>query len=473
VHHNTATSHEADNLALRRAFAIPDSDFGPVLRGGGSTRTGSRPPSGHARRPTPGRPAGDRQAQPGRPSRRRRRNPFATIALYALIALLVVLLYGLGALLYASSRITRTPVDGLRHGDVYHVLVTGSDSRADLTRSEQRQLSVGGDVGGVRTDTIFVLSISGSRAAMLAFPRDLFVTRCDGTSGRINAATGIDGQGCLVETVSQLSGLPIRHTIEIDFRGFRDMVDAVGGVEVCLDRPIRDRDAGIDLPDGCQVLQGSDALGYVRVRKIDDDLQRIKRQQQFLRALAGEVAQPSTVLNPLRLYRTAGAAGGALRADEALSSVDLLRMAVGGRGVANGRIVAETVPASLAFIDGASVLQVDQAAADDLFERFRSGAIFDEVPSSDRTVAPEDVEVRVLNGSGVEGLAARTSETLEAAGFVVVDVGNANATTTTVVRYPGDLEAEARTLADAAPGDVDLEVDDGVDVVTLVLGSSG
>ena len=308
---------------------------------------------------------------------------------------------------------------------------------------------------------------------MLAFPRDLFVTRCDGTSGRINAATGIDGQGCLVETVSQLSGLPIRHTVEIDFRGFRDMVDAVGGVEVCLERPIRDRDAGIDLPAGCQVLEGTDALGYVRVRKIDDDLQRIKRQQQFLRALAGEVAQPATVLNPIRLYRTAGAAGGALRADEALSSVDLLRMAVGGRGVANGRIVAETVPATMAFIGGASVLQIDQTAADDLFERFRSGAIFDEVPSSDRTVEPEDVEVRVLNGSGVEGLAAQIGGTLEAAGFVVVDIGNANATTTTVVRYPSDLEAEARTLADAAPGDVELAVDDGVDVVTLVLGSSG
>jgi LCP family protein required for cell wall assembly len=472
VHHDTATSYEARGLAPRRVFAIPDSDYGPVLRGGGSTRTRGRPPGREPRRPASGRASGDGRTPRTRPGRRRR-NPLRTIALYALIALLVVMLYGLGALLYASSRITRTPVDGLRHGDVYHVLVTGSDSRADLTRQEQRQLNVGRDAGGVRTDTIFVLSISGSRAAMLAFPRDLFVTRCDGTSGRINAATGIDGQGCLVRTVSELSGLPIRHTVEIDFRGFRDMVDAAGGVEVCLERPIKDRDAGIDLPGGCQELNGRDALGYVRVRKIDDDLQRIKRQQQFLRALAGEVAQPSTVLNPIRLYRTAGAAGGALRADDALSSVDLLRMAIGGRGVANGRIVAETVPASLAFIGGASVLQVNQAAADDLFERFRTGAIFDEVPSSDRRVEPADVEVRVLNGSGVEGLAGRTAEALEAAGFVVVDVGNARATTTTVVRYPGDLEAEARTLADAAPGDVQLEVDDGVDVVTLVLGSSG
>ena len=387
--------------------------------------------------------------------------------------MLALALYGLGALLYASSRITREPVDGLSHGRVYHVLVTGSDSRSELTRRQRREFNVGGDAGGTRTDTIFVLSIKGSRAAMLAFPRDLFVTRCDGSSGRINAATGIDGQSCLVETVSSLSGLPIRHSVQIDFRGFRTVVNAVGGVELCLDRPISDRDAGIDLPAGCQVLRGVDALGYVRVRKIDSDLERIKRQQQFLKALAEEVAQPSTVLNPIRFYGTAGAIGSALRADDSLSSIDLLRLAIGGRGVAGGRIVSETVPATPATIGGAAVLQVAQPDADELFERFRSGAIFDEVPSSDRTVAPEDVEVRVLNGSGVEGLAGRTAQELDAAGFTVVDVGNASATTTTVIRYPPGQEAEARTLASQAPGDVSIEEDSGVEVVTLVLGSSG
>jgi LCP family protein required for cell wall assembly len=392
--------------------------------------------------------------------------------LYVAIIVLALALYGLGALLYASSRITREPVDGLNHGSVYHVLVTGSDSRADLTRRQRRELNVGGDPGGTRTDTIFVLSIKGSRAAMLAFPRDLFVTRCDGSSGRINAATGIGGQSCLVETVSSLSGLPIRHSVQIDFRGFRNVVNSVGGVELCLDGPISDRDAGIDLPAGCQALRGTDALGYVRVRKIDNDLERIKRQQQFLKALAEEVAQPSTVLNPIRFYATAGAIGSALHADDSLSSIDLLRLAIGGRGVAGGRIVSETVPSTPATVGGAAVLQVTQPDADELFERFRSGAIFEEVPSSDRTVAPEDVEVRVLNGSGVDGLAGRTAQELESAGFTVVDVGNAAATTTTVIRHPPGKEAEARSLASQAPGDVAIEEDDNVDVVTLVLGSS-
>lgn len=391
-----------------------------------------------------------------------------------LIVVLILALYGLGALLWASRNITRVPVEGLEHGSVYHVLVTGSDSRSNLSRREQRELSTGRDVGGERTDTIFVLSVRGTRAAMLAFPRDLLVTRCDGTQGRINAATTIGGQSCLVQTVSQLSGLPIRHSIQIDFQGFRDVVDAVGGVEVCLDNPIRDRDAGIDLPAGCQELAGANALGYVRVRKIDNDFERIKRQQQFLKALASEVATPATVLNPFRLYPTAGAMGGALTADDNLSSVDLLRLAVGGRGIAGGRILAETVPGTPTFIGGAAVLQVQEGAAEALFEQFRTGEVFDEVPSTDRTVAPEDVEMVVLNGSGIEGLAGRTADELTALGFTVRDVGNADPTSTTVVRYPPGQEAEARTIATQAPGETDIPVeeDSGVNTVTLVLGSS-
>jgi LCP family protein required for cell wall assembly len=394
------------------------------------------------------------------------------MAIALLVIIVLIALYGFGALFYASSRITREPVQGLGRGGVYHVLVTGSDSRENLSRRERNELHTGHAAGGDRTDTIFVLSVRGTRAAMLAFPRDLFVTRCDGSEGRINAATSIGGQSCLVETVSDLSGLPIRHAVQIDFAGFRDVVNAVDGVELCLDDPIADSDAGIDLPAGCQTLRGADALGYVRVRKIDNDLERIKRQQQFLKALASEIAQPATVLNPFRFYGVAGATGGALRADDDLSSVDLVRLGLGARGIANGRIATETVPSTPATIGGAAVLQVEQAAAEAVFERFRSGNIFGEITDVDTTVAPEDVELVVLNGSGVEGLAGETAEQLEARGFVVRNVGNAPATNRTVVRYPEGQEAKARTVAAQVPGGgVEVEQDTSVDIVTLVLGS--
>jgi LytR cell envelope-related transcriptional attenuator/LytR_cpsA_psr family len=220
-------------------------------------------------------------------------------------------------------------------------------------------------------------------------------------------------------------------------------------------------------------LRGSDALGYVRVRKIDNDFGRIQRQQQFLKAMAAEAAQPSTVLNPFRFYGVAGAMGGALRADDGLSSIDLVRLGLGARGIANGRIVTETVPSVPDNVGGAAVLRVTPEA-EDVFERFRSGAVFDEVLTGDATVAPADIELVVLNGSGVEGLAGQTADALESRGFVVRDVGNAPPTNSTVVRYPEGQEAQARTVAAEVPtGEVDVELDDSVDVVTLVLGSQG
>jgi LCP family protein required for cell wall assembly len=395
----------------------------------------------------------------------------ARIGITLLVILALLALYGFGALFWASSRITREPVSGLERGAVYHVLVTGSDSRENLSAEERNELTTGGDAGAVRTDTIFVLSVQGSKAAMLAFPRDLFVTRCDGSQGRINAATGIGGQECLVQTVSDLSGLPIRHSIQIDFLGFRDVVDAVNGVEICLDEPIpADSKAGIDdLPEGCQTLQGPDALGFVRTRQVGNDFGRIQRQQQFLGALAKEVAQPSTVLNPFRFYGAAGAMGGALTADEGLSSFDLMRLGLGARGVAGGQIVAETVPATPITVAGAAVLDVNPEAQS-LFEQFRTGAVFDKV-SGDGTVSPGDVELVILNGSGVEGLAGRTRDELESSGFVVRDIGNTPNVPTTVVRYPEGQEAEARTVAAEVPGGgVDVEQGD-VEIVTLILGA--
>ena len=438
------------------------------MRGRGTTRARREP----SRRQAPSRPPSPQWREPPPPYRRgRRRSIPARIGIALLTILALVALYGFGALFWASSRITREPVDGLERGPVYHVLVTGSDSRENLSAEQRNELTTGGDAGAVRTDTIFVLSTQGSKAAMLAFPRDLFVTRCDGSEGRINAATGIGGQECLVQTVSDLSGLPIRHAIQIDFLGFRDVVDAVGGVEICLDEAIpADPKAGIDdLPEGCQTLSGPDALGFVRTRQVGDDFGRIQRQQQFLGALAKEVAQPATVLNPLRFYGAAGAMGGALTADEGLSSFDLMRLGLGARGVANGQIVAETVPATPITVAGAAVLDVN-AEAQGIFEQFRTGAIFDQVSGGD-TVAPEDVELVILNGSGVEGLAGRTRDELGSRGFVIRDVGNAPKAETTVVRYPEGREAHARTVASQVPGGgVDIEQAD-VDIVTLILGS--
>jgi LCP family protein required for cell wall assembly len=290
-----------------------------------------------------------------------------------LTVVLVVLLVGLPA--FVSWRLPRQEVTGLADsGRPFHVLITGSDSRADLTPEERIALSTGG-AGGERMDTILVLSVSGTRAGILALPRDLMVERCDGSIGRINGATGISGPGCLVTTVSELTGLPIQHHLSLTFGGFRDVVDAVGGVRLCLDAPIADRSAGIDLPAGCQVLDGADALGFVRVRKIDNDLKRIERQQQFLKALARELLDPTLLVRPWRVVMIANGLSSALIADEELGIVDLWRLGIGLRSLAAGGAVTATVPADPGTTSqGASILRVRTAEAATLFDAWRDGS---------------------------------------------------------------------------------------------------
>ncbi|MEX2551041.1 MAG: LCP family protein [Nitriliruptoraceae bacterium] len=407
---------------------------------------------------------------------RRRRVPFVRILLVLLVLLLVVALI---FALWLPTRLAREPVDGLARGggSPRHILVTGSDSREGLSPEEQRELSTGSasTFEGERTDTIFVLTVEGDRTAMLAFPRDLWVERCDGTLGRINAAMGIGGPSCLVETIRDVSGIHVHHHARITFGGFRDVVDAVGGVELCLDEPIADRDAGIDLPAGCQVLDGTDALGYVRVRKIDDDLQRIQRQQRFVRALATEVTQPSVLLNPLTLWRLSGDMGQAVTVDDSLGLPGLVRLARGARALAGGNVVTHTVPvAPRTTSGGAYVLDPQQPDAETLFARFRDGSVLDEVVTEDengQTPAREDIRVSVANGAGVAGLAGSIADELAALGYEIDAVTNAEPTERTVVRHPpGDRPAAERVAGDL-PGASTLQETDEVTHVTIVLSS--
>lgn len=383
-----------------------------------------------------------------------------------LVALLAVT--ALGA--WASAQIPRTEVEGLAGaGRPMHVLVIGSDSRADLTREEQNELTTGRHEGGIRTDTIFVMTIRGSRVALLAFPRDLWVGRCDGSTGRINAAQALGGPSCLVATVRELSGIPVQHHVAVSFGGFRDVVDAVDGVEVCLAEPIADRDAGIDLPAGCQNLGGADALGYVRVRKIDDDLRRIQRQQTFLRALAAEIAAPSTLLNPFRVVALGSEVGDAITVDQRLGPIDLARLALGARGLAGGAAVTETVPSTVGTVGPASVLFVDDAAATPLFRSFADGSILDRAGEGGTGVDREEVPVRVLNGAGVGGLAGQIADLLEARRYPIAEIGNTDQRERSVVLHPPAERAGAELVAGDLGG-MAREESPEVTQVTVLLG---
>ncbi|MEX2620179.1 MAG: LCP family protein [Egibacteraceae bacterium] len=378
----------ADTEGQPAAPAQPAADtggFGPVQRGRARpTRNAARQVGGERPPPTPA----DRGTSPAAaPHRARRLTPrrSARVLLLA-VAVLGLAVAGTGAVLavYTSTQINRVQVDGLGSADGrMNVLVVGNDSRQGLTDEELLELGTEA-VDGDRTDTIFLLSISGGRAAMLSLPRDLYVTRCDGTQGRINAAYALGGPTCMAQTVTQMSGIPVTHYAEVNFLGFIKIVDAVGGVTLFFEEAFVDRPAGIDVPAGCQRLDGSQSIGFVRARTVDGDLGRIARQQRFIAELADEVTQPSTLLNPVRLFVTGGSAGRALTASENLGLVDLLRLARAGRGFAGDGLATYTVPAGNARIGGAAVLVPDEGAADALFAQFRDGSILDPAP------APED-----------------------------------------------------------------------------------
>ncbi|WP_235674759.1 LCP family protein [Mycolicibacterium pulveris] len=255
-------------------------------------------------------------------------------------------------------------------------LLVGSDSRQNLTPEQQADLATGGDLGDGRTDTILLLHIpalwSSTETTLVSIPRDSYVEVPGYGSDKINAAFTLGGAPLLAQTVEQATGLRLDHYAEIGFDGFAVMVDAVGGVTMCLDEPVNDPLAGIDLPAGCQQLDGRSALGYVRTRATPRaDLDRMLRQRAFMAALLHRAASPVVLLNPLRWQPMAEALSKAVAVDEGAHIWDLARLAWAMRG----DVTTVTVPIG-EFTGSAagSVVVWDSDAAEQLFDAMRSDA---------------------------------------------------------------------------------------------------
>jgi LCP family protein required for cell wall assembly len=265
-------------------------------------------------------------------------------------------------------------------------LLVGSDSREGLTAAERRRLRTGSDMGQ-RTDTILLLHApTGAAPTLVGLPRDSYITIPSYVSGgrerpaqqdKLNAAFSLGGAPLLVRTVESATGMRVDHFMEVGFAGVVSVVDAVGGVELCLDEPIRDRRSALDVPAGCQVMNGATSLGYVRARYFDPrgDLGRVQRQQGFLAALVDEVASPFTLLNPIAMGRLAEAGTRAVRVDPATGPVDLAGATRAMARVSGGGGTSTTVP--LADPDartpvGSAVLW-DEDRAEAFFHALRAG----------------------------------------------------------------------------------------------------
>lgn len=248
-------------------------------------------------------------------------------------------------------------------------LLVGSDSRQSLTPEQQAELATGGDIGTGRTDTILLVHVpavgSSTPTTMVSIPRDSYVEIPGYGSDKINAAFMLGGAPLLSQTVEQATGLRLDHYAEIGFDGFAVMVDAVGGVTMCPTEPIVDPLAGIDLPTGCQKLDGRNALGYVRTRATPRaDLDRMVNQRAFMSALLHRAASPAVLLNPLRWYPMAHAATDAVTIGEDDHIWDLARLLWAVRG----NVTTTTVPVGeFAGSDSGSVVVWNSDIADLLF----------------------------------------------------------------------------------------------------------
>lgn len=246
------------------------------------------------------------------------------------------------------------------------VLLVGTDSHDVTTNS------------GSRTDSIMLLFIpTTGKPALISFPRDSYVPIPGHGKNKINASYAFGGPELLVRTVEANTGLKIDHYLEIGMRGFPKLVDAVGGVDVCLDKPMVDRPSRANIPAGCHTLNGKDALAYSRMRKSDPmgDLGRAKRQREVVSKVVHKAMAPSMLL-PWKYRAFWDASTQLVSRDPDTNVFDLARIGLALRQTSGSGGVAMVVPVgdtNASTAAGSSVLW-DDKKAQALFAQLKKGS---------------------------------------------------------------------------------------------------
>lgn len=330
---------------------IPPTAPGPVRPVPPPPPPGTRPGGDSGRPGGPGGPAGP--GRPGGGAGRPKKRRTGRIVVGVILGLVVLLLAGLvAAPVYAWNQIQR--VDNVPTGDRppeqpgTAILLVGSDSREGLTKEEQKRLGTG-DTAGKRTDTIMILYVPPSgKSALVSVPRDSFVTVPGEGKHKINSAYAWGGAKLLERTIEENTGLRIDGYLEVGFGGFVNVIDAVGGIEMCIPKDIKDKKSKLNVKKGCQQLDGPTALAYVRMRYKDPrgDLGRMERQREMISAVAEKAASPGTILNPFTYWSVVTAAGGAVALGEDTTFGETLSAAMAMRSLAGKGGITLTVPVS-------------------------------------------------------------------------------------------------------------------------------
>lgn len=354
-------------------------------------------------------------------------------------------------------------------GSAINFLLVGSDSREGLTKEQLRKLRVGSvkTAAGHRSDTMIWVHISKDRgkAALISIPRDSYVDvpewvdeDGDVRSARamkVNETFAFGGPALTIRTLESMTGVRIDHYIEVNFAGFANVVDALGGVPICTNKALQDPKSHLDLPAGRNVLDGVNAVKYVRSRYLDatGDLGRMKRQQQFMGAMLNQATSSGVLLNPLRLVRFVNASLSTVTTDPDLTRDDLVTLALQLRNLDPSRVTMLTVPLSDVYYNNngvtASVLW-DPKLAPELWTRIKEDrALVEEVGTL--KIAPADIKVKILNGTDQAGFAATVASEFTKAGYSVTETGNGEKVERTTVTYDPSQKDALETMKAALP----------------------
>jgi len=374
---------------------------------------------------------------------------------------------------HLNGNIQTVKVAGLSHRSVYgaqNILVLGSQTRAGQGPGFGSNASL--DTSNSDNLLLIHLDPTHTHAIVLSIPRDTMVYEpgCkarasigDGIWGPypsaiIDGAMNIGGPSCAVRTVADLTGIKLDHFVMFNFNSFRTMVDTIGGVEVCVPPGgYRDPYSHLDLSGGKHLLTYNEALAYVRTRHgvgsgsdAGGDLPRIQLQQAFISSVVQKVSSQGILGNSIQLLKIANTATQALTVDQGLSSVSkLISLARSLVHLRPGDVTLITMPT---VTDPANPdrLLPEEPQDDVLFQMILSGQLW---PRHLPTLPPGQVRVRVLNGTGIAGLAGRTADSLRRLGFQVTGTGNTAPASTSTVAYSGTAQADsAYTLMTAVKG---------------------
>jgi LCP family protein required for cell wall assembly len=356
-----------------------------------------------------------------------------------------------------------------------NIFVMGSDNREGTNLGSN-------DISGSRSDTNLVVHLSADRksAIVVSIPRDSMTMAprdCKNKNDKVqngvmrqwNANFTLGGPACTIRTFEGLTGVFIDHFVVIDFRGFVDMVNALGGVTVCLPEAVKDRQSFLDLPAGRSRVNGRNALAYVRLRhNIGDgsDLGRIDRQQAFLSSVIQEATKSSLLLRPDRLFNFLNATTSAMTTDKGLDLGEMKDIAgsvarIGTDQIRFVKLPTETYPPDPNRVQWTpaaetiwKALRKDQPLPGTKVPKGASTPATTPTTAPALTVSPGDIKVRVTNNSGVPGLAKQAAGELAVQGFTIASylTGSGAPTEGVVVRYGPNMKEAARTVAAVYPG---------------------